>query len=218
MLRCIRCGACMNHCVVYRQIGGHAYGAVYPGPMGAVLTPAFNGLAKVARPAARLHHERPLPEVCPVDIPLPDAAPRLARPELARGAGAGRCAHGLGLWAFVAGRPALYRLGTAVSVRAMRLFRRGGWIRSLPLAGGWTAHRDFPAPAGKTFMELYRRAAAGREAREQRASQHPRRRPAGLGGGRREPGAIAAEAASLLASPELIRPRLPDTALVELFA
>ena len=42
MLRCIRCGACMNHCVVYRQIGGHAYGAVYPGPMGAVLTPVLS--------------------------------------------------------------------------------------------------------------------------------------------------------------------------------
>ena len=64
--------------------------------------------------------------------------------------------YSIGLWAFVAGRPALYRLGTAVSVRAMRLFKRGGWIRSLPLAGGWTAHRDLPAPAGKTFMELYR--------------------------------------------------------------
>ena len=43
----------------------------------------------------------------------------------------------------------------------MRLFKRGGWIRSLPLAGGWTAHRDFPAPAGKTFMELYRAREAG---------------------------------------------------------
>src|SRR3954451_12947588 len=46
ILRCIRCGACMNHCVVYRQIGGHAYGSTYPGPMGAVLTPALDGLAK----------------------------------------------------------------------------------------------------------------------------------------------------------------------------
>ena len=44
MLRCLRCGACLNHCVVYRQIGGHAYGGVYPGPMGSVLTPVLDGL------------------------------------------------------------------------------------------------------------------------------------------------------------------------------
>jgi L-lactate dehydrogenase complex protein LldF len=71
---------------------------------------------------------------------------------------------GLGLWRFVAERPWLYRLGTAVAVRAMRRFRRrgGGWIRSMPLAGGWTAHRDFPAPAGRTFMEQLRDRERGR--------------------------------------------------------
>src|SRR5262249_25803572 len=71
MLRCIRCGACLNHCPVYGTIGGHAYGSVYPGPMGAVLTPALQGL----------DHARDLPyasslcgrceEVCPMSIPLP---------------------------------------------------------------------------------------------------------------------------------------------------
>jgi L-lactate dehydrogenase complex protein LldF len=63
---------------------------------------------------------------------------------------------GIGLWAFVAQRPGLYRLATRLSVRMMRLFRRHGWIKTMPLAGGWTAHRDFPAPPGKTFMELHR--------------------------------------------------------------
>ena len=55
MLRCIRCGACMNHCPVYRAVGGHAYGWVYPGPMGAVLTPSLIGARQGARPAQRLH-------------------------------------------------------------------------------------------------------------------------------------------------------------------
>ena len=71
MLRCIRCGACMNHCVVYRQIGGHAYGAVYPGPMGAVLTPALDGVEKTRDlPNACTLNGR-CQEVCPVGIPLP---------------------------------------------------------------------------------------------------------------------------------------------------
>jgi L-lactate dehydrogenase complex protein LldF len=156
MLRCIRCGACMNHCVVYRQIGGHAYGAVYPGPMGAVLTPALTGLAKSRDlPHACTMNGR-CQEVCPVDIPLPTLLRGWRDRSWREGLEPAATRYSIGLWAFVAGRPALYRLGTAVSVRAMRLFKRGGWIRSLPLAGGWTAHRDLPAPAGKTFMELYR--------------------------------------------------------------
>ena len=60
---------------------------------------------------------------------------------------------GLGLWRFVAERPRLYHLGTAVAVRAMRLFGRGGWIGRMPFAGAWTRYRDLPAPAGRTFME-----------------------------------------------------------------
>ena len=55
MLRCIRCGACMNHCPVYQNVGGHAYGWVYPGPMGSILTPTYVGPRKCARPAARVH-------------------------------------------------------------------------------------------------------------------------------------------------------------------
>ena len=67
---------------------------------------------------------------------------------------------GIGVWAFVAGRPRLYRLASALGVRAMRLFGRGGWITSLPLAGAWTAQRDFDLP-GKTFMAQYRARQAG---------------------------------------------------------
>lgn len=61
---------------------------------------------------------------------------------------------GLGVFAFVASRPALYRLGMSAAVRAMRLFGRGGWVRGMPGLGAWTRHRDFPAPARKTFMAM----------------------------------------------------------------
>ncbi|MCK8785860.1 LutB/LldF family L-lactate oxidation iron-sulfur protein [Roseomonas sp. NAR14] len=156
MLRCIRCGACMNHCVVYRQIGGHAYGATYPGPMGAVLTPALEGVEK----AKDLPHACTLngrcQEVCPVSIPLPTLLRGWRDRSWKEGLVPQAMRTGLGLWRFVAERPRLYRLGSAVAVRAMRLFRRGGWIASLPLAKSWTAYRDMPAPAGRTFMEQLR--------------------------------------------------------------
>ena len=156
MLRCIRCGACMNHCVVYRQIGGHAYGGVYPGPMGAVITPVLAGLDK----ARELPHACTLngrcAEVCPVKIPLPTMLRGWRNRSWREGLEPAATRAGLGAWAFVAARPRLYHLASAIGVRAMRLFRRKGWIRSMPLAGGWTRHRDLPAPPGRTFMELYR--------------------------------------------------------------
>lgn len=156
MLRCIRCGACMNHCVVYRQIGGHAYGSVYPGPMGAVLTPALSGLAAFRDlPHACTMNGR-CQEVCPVAIPLPMLLRGWRDRSWREGLEPRTVRLGIGLWAFVAKRPQLYRLASGLGVRAIRLFRKGGWIRWLPLAGGWTAHRDFPAPSGGTFMAQYR--------------------------------------------------------------
>ncbi|MCU0813390.1 MAG: lactate utilization protein [Burkholderiaceae bacterium] len=156
MLRCIRCGACMNHCVVFRQLGGHAYGGTYPGPMGAVLTPVFDGL-----PASRdLAHACTLNgkcrEVCPVDIPLPTLRRGWRDRSWREGLEPPAMRVGLGVYAWAAQRPALWRLGTAVAVHAMRWFGRDGWIRRMPGLGAWTAHRDFPAPAPRTFMAMLR--------------------------------------------------------------
>ena len=77
MLRCIRCGACMNHCPVYQSVGGHAYGWVYPGPMGSVLTPTYAGLenARDLPNAATLCGQCSV--ACPVKIPLPDLLRKL---------------------------------------------------------------------------------------------------------------------------------------------
>ncbi|EAT09356.1 lactate utilization protein [Sphingobium sp. 10 DY56-G10] len=157
MLRCIRCGACMNHCVVFRQIGGHAYGGTYPGPMGAVLTPALDGLA----PNRDLVHACTLngkcQEVCPVRIPLPTLLKGWREKSWREGLEPTSMRMGLGLWAWVARRPALYRLVTSLALRAMRLMGRRGWIETLPLAGGWTRHRAMPRPAASSFMEQYRK-------------------------------------------------------------
>ncbi len=157
MLRCIRCGACMNHCVVFRQLGGHAYGGVYPGPMGAVLTPIFDGLDETTRdlPHACTLNGR-CQEVCPVDIPLPTLLRGWRDRSWREGLEPMSMRAGLGVFAFVASRPWLYRLATASAVRAMRLLSRGGWIRRMPFGGAWTAHRDFPAPAARTFMQMLR--------------------------------------------------------------
>jgi L-lactate dehydrogenase complex protein LldF len=154
MLRCIRCGACMNHCVVFRQIGGHAYGGVYPGPMGAVLTPVVDGLAR----SRDLPHACTLngkcQEVCPVAIPLPTLLRGWRDRSWREGLTPPSTRAGLGVWLFFATHPRLYRLATAAVVRVMRLLRRNGWIGRLPLAGAWTRYRGFPAPAKRTFMEM----------------------------------------------------------------
>ena len=166
MLRCIRCGACMNHCVVYRQIGGHAYGGTYPGPMGAVLTPVLDGLAQSRDLAHACTMNGRCAEVCPVGIPLPTLLRAWRRRSWRERLEPGSLRAGLGLWAMVARRPRLYRLASRIGVRALRLMGRRGWVRSLPLAKGWTAYRDMPRPAGRTFMEQYRAEQAARRTPE----------------------------------------------------
>lgn len=157
MLRCIRCGACMNHCPVYQKIGGHAYGWVYPGPMGSVLTPSYVGVENALDlpQASTLCGECHV--VCPVKIPLPDLLRKLREKQFAARMRPGMEYVGLAVWRFLAQRPALYGVATAIAARVMKWM--GGsrrLISSLPFAGGWTDTRDMPAPAGKTFRELYR--------------------------------------------------------------
>ena len=155
MLRCIRCGACMNHCVVFRQLGGHAYGGTYPGPMGAVLTPVLDGLAHSRELAHACTLNGKCQEVCPVNIPLPTLLRGWRDRSWRDGLEPASMRVGLRLFTFVASHPRLYRLGASVAVGVMKLFGRGGRIRRMPGLGAWTAHRDFPAPEGRTFMARY---------------------------------------------------------------
>ena len=157
-LRCIRCGACMNHCPVYQSVGGHAYGWVYPGPIGAVLTPAYVGLENALDlpNAATMCNQCGV--VCPVKIPLPDLMRKLREQQIERGLRPWFERVALRFWAWLALRPAAYasiaRLLAAVGRWAggsTRLMHR------LPGGASWSRYRDMPAPPGKTFRELYRR-------------------------------------------------------------
>ena len=158
MLRCIRCGACMNHCPVYQNIGGHAYGWVYPGPMGSVLTPTYVGIENAGDLPNAATFCGECAVVCPVKIPLPDLMRKLRekqfdgrlRPFGERAA--------IALWSFAVTRPALYAMLTKVAARvASWMGGREKLIHRLPGLDGWTNGRDMPAPEGKTFRELFAR-------------------------------------------------------------
>ena len=155
-LRCIRCGACMNHCPVYQNIGGHSYGWVYPGPIGAVLTPNFVGLkdALDLPQAATLCNACGV--VCPVKIPLPDLMRHLREKQIEQNLRPFGERLSIKIWRYVALRPGLYALATKLATRFGKLLGGSqGVIHRLPRLDGWTKGRDMPAPAGKTFRELY---------------------------------------------------------------
>ncbi len=162
VLRCIRCGACMNHCPVYHAIGGHAYGWVYPGPIGSVLTPGLIGVEEAGHlPNASTFCGR-CESVCPMRIPLPKMMRHWREREFERHLSPAGTRAGLALWAFFAKRPALYHRLNSVAAALLGAFARGrGRVERLPLAGGWTAHRDLPAPQGRTFQQLWAKGARG---------------------------------------------------------
>ena len=158
ILRCIKCGACMNACPVYGTVGGHAYGWVYPGPIGAALAPNLIGLEEARHlPNASTFCGR-CESVCPMRIPLPKLMRQWREQEHVKKLSASRYRWGLGLWAFAAKRPTLYAMGARAGSRILRCFGASrGRFASLPLAGGWTATRDFPAPEGTTFRTAWAR-------------------------------------------------------------
>src|ERR1051326_6039882 len=144
-LACIRCGACLNACPVYQQVGGHAYGSVYPGPIGAVITPQLMGIEK----ASQLPYASSLcgacRDVCPVKIDIPQLLLHL-RAEISprKGSVAERLA--FKLWARVMTSPALYRMSSV----AGRLLQR-----VVPISRAWTNGRDLRPIESKSFHELW---------------------------------------------------------------
>lgn len=159
MLACIRCGACLNHCPIYAATGGHAYGGTYSGPMGAVLTPLFDGLRENADlPSASTFCGR-CEAVCPVRIPLPMLLRHWREDAFAAGIPPRGERWGLGLWRWAGRAPWRYRLATrlaSMGIRTIGWFQRGR-VKRLPLAGGdFTATRDITPPKGGTFQSRWR--------------------------------------------------------------
>lgn len=170
LLRCIRCGACLNACPVYRRIGGHAYGAVYSGPIGAAITPILKGLHNYAD----LPHASSLCgacfEACPVKIDLPGQLIRL-RAEMVRSGITGGWERLLfRVWGLTLKYPWTYRLGSRLQRAVLRIaarragtlsvddpFASRGWLSSVPgPLAGWTAARDLPTPTRRSFREWWR--------------------------------------------------------------
>jgi L-lactate dehydrogenase complex protein LldF len=144
-LACIRCGACLNACPVYQQVGGHAYGSVYPGPIGAVITPQLMGIEK----AAQLPYASSLcgacREVCPVKIDIPRLLLHL-RGEISPRKGSVTERLAFRVWARVMTSPALYKL-SAVAGRILQ--------RVMPVSRAWTNGRDLRPIESKSFHDLW---------------------------------------------------------------
>jgi L-lactate dehydrogenase complex protein LldF len=144
-LACIRCGACLNACPVYQQVGGHAYGSVYPGPIGAVITPQLMGIEK----AAQLPYASSLcgacRDVCPVKIDIPQLLLHL-RGEISprKGSVAERLA--FKVWALVMTSPSLYKM-SAVAGRMLQ--------RVMPISRAWTNGRDLRPIESKSFHDIW---------------------------------------------------------------
>ena len=156
MLRCIRCGACMNHCPVYQNVGGHAYGWVYPGPMGSVLTPVYKGIENAGDLPNASTFCGECQVVCPVKIPLPDLMRKLREQQFDMKLRPASERWAIKVWGFFVSRPALYALAARIGARfAAWIGGRDKLIHTLPGIDGWTSGRDMPAPEGKTFRELY---------------------------------------------------------------
>ncbi len=158
LLRCIRCGACMNHCPVYHAVGGHSYGWVYPGPIGAAFNPQMVGLEEARDlPNASSFCGR-CEEVCPVRIPIPKILRHWREEAFEKQVGPKPERWGIGLWSFFAKRPLFYRFATGIAAKLLAMLAgKKGRIKSLPLMKGWTSVRDLPAPEGRTFMSEWKK-------------------------------------------------------------
>jgi L-lactate dehydrogenase complex protein LldF len=157
VLACIRCGACMNHCPVYQAVGGHAYGWVYPGPIGAALDPALAGLeATKTLPDATPMCGR-CADVCPVRIPLPKIFRHWREETVKAGLEPQRQRWMLALWRWFAVRPWLYAPVADAKVRIIRMLAggKGSWTKAWT-TGAWSKARDLPLPEGASFQGQWR--------------------------------------------------------------
>jgi L-lactate dehydrogenase complex protein LldF len=162
-LHCIRCSACLNVCPVYERTGGHAYGSVYPGPIGAILTPQLAGLEEGTTLPWASSLCGACYEVCPVNIDIPTVLVHLRGKLNARESAAHRT-HELGERAGMAGAAAVFAgrrrfaVGRAIAGWGLKLIGRHRWIERIlpPPLSGWTATRELPPAPEETFSQWWR--------------------------------------------------------------
>ena len=170
-LHCIRCSACLNVCPVYERVGGHAYGSVYPGPIGAVLTPQLTGTSGPDDPNASLPYASTLCgacyDVCPVKIDIPSLLVHLRAREVdarRRRAVPGAQDLAMRVMRTVMASPRWFAAAETMMRAGRWLGRRKGRITRLPFPGShWTASRDVPLPPAETFRSWWRRERGDRE-------------------------------------------------------
>jgi len=165
-LHCIRCSACLNVCPVYERTGGHAYGSVYPGPIGAVLTPQLTGLTGGSDPNDSLPYASSLCgacyDVCPVKINIPDLLVQLRAEHTEAHAGAHRVptpeAAAMAAAAWVMAEPSRFATAGRAASAGRHGIRKGRPMLPLPPPlSGWTASRDLPSPPRETFRDWWAR-------------------------------------------------------------
>jgi L-lactate dehydrogenase complex protein LldF len=165
-LYCLRCGACLNACPVYQKIGGHAYGSVYQGPIGSIITPPLIGLGKSKDLPFASSLCGACREICPVKINIPHVLLTL-RSEWAEGKARDETGARKGpsvveraaikLWAFAMRHPTIYKLTFRLAAKLQGPLMNDGKLDDLPFAfGGWTVNRDFPPLAKKDFRTMWR--------------------------------------------------------------
>jgi L-lactate dehydrogenase complex protein LldF len=142
-LDCIRCGACLNACPVFREAGGHSYGSVYSGPIGSVVSPALFGMSEFGHLAKASSLCGACVEACPVGIDIPGMLLRVRSAAPSNGPSVER---GLRTYAWIARSPTRYRLAQRLAAMAIRFLpTQAGWITALPgPLAEWTSFRDFP--------------------------------------------------------------------------
>jgi L-lactate dehydrogenase complex protein LldF len=162
-LKCIRCGACLNVCPVYRHIGGHAYGGVYSGPIGAVLSPLLDSYEDWKELPYASSLCGACTDVCPVKIPLHDLLLEHRKDEVEQGftpAAEKLAFKGFG---FATSHPSVYDMAVKIAHTGTGFLAKDGFIANGPgMLGGWTDVRDLPQPAKQSFREWWKKEGKGR--------------------------------------------------------
>jgi L-lactate dehydrogenase complex protein LldF len=180
VLSCIRCGACLDVCPVYRKIGGHAYDAVYSGPIGAVLSPLLDGLERHAELPFASSLCGACTEVCSARIPLAEMIRELREDAVEQGLASPSWRAGFDAFAAVAARPRVWGAAEVLGLPLVRLVAAGGaLLRGRGPLGAWTRDRELPCPQRGSFRALWRRDPAQRRGPAHRGDPARRRASSG---------------------------------------